>query len=62
MRETLSLTLYDLQQPVILSSQEAVDTWLDTSSEEWSPKLTQLVNPYQDEDVPLEWYVNSGLT
>jgi hypothetical protein len=44
-----------VQQPVILSSQEAVDAWLDTSTAQWSPALTQLVKPYHDDACPLEW-------
>ena len=43
------------RQPVILSTQAALHTWLDTSSQTWSAELTQLVKPYHDAEHPLEW-------
>jgi putative SOS response-associated peptidase YedK len=44
------------RQPVILSSKEDLDTWLDTSKETWTAQLTKLVEPYHDANAPLEWY------
>ncbi|KAK2466600.1 hypothetical protein APHAL10511_000858 [Amanita phalloides] len=45
------------RQPVILSSKEAVDTWLDPSTRTWTPALTELVQPYTDhERHPFECY------
>ncbi len=50
------------RQPVILNSQDALDRWLDTSTQTWDPKLNRLLDPYNDSDAPLEWYVpNSHL-
>jgi putative SOS response-associated peptidase YedK len=46
------------RQPVILSSQAAIDTWLDVSSQTWSDALTKLVEPYHDSTSPLEWCVS----
>lgn len=43
------------RQPVILNSQEALDRWLDTSTQTWDPKLSRLLDPYSDSDSPLEW-------
>jgi len=45
------------RQPVILSTQEALETWLDPSTQSWTPALTKLVQPYSDQDHPLEWCV-----
>lgn len=45
------------RQPVILSSHDALETWLDTSSQTWTGELTNLVQPYHDEKSPLAWYV-----
>jgi len=45
------------RQPVILSSQDALDTWLDTSPQAWTSTLTKLVEPYNNSISPLEWYV-----
>lgn len=45
------------RQPVILSTQEALEAWLDPSTQSWTPALTKLVQPYSDQDHPLEWYV-----
>ncbi|KZT03329.1 DUF159-domain-containing protein [Laetiporus sulphureus 93-53] len=44
------------RQPVILPSLEALNTWLDTSSQKWSDDLTKLVQPYHYPDYPLECY------
>jgi len=44
------------RQPVILSSAEALNTWLDTSSGKWSPELTRLLDPYHDSESPLVCY------
>ncbi|EPQ55834.1 DUF159-domain-containing protein [Gloeophyllum trabeum ATCC 11539] len=44
------------RQPVILSSREALETWLDTSGQTWTPALTKLVKPFSDEAAPLECY------
>ncbi|KAF9451316.1 DUF159-domain-containing protein [Macrolepiota fuliginosa MF-IS2] len=44
------------RQPVILSSNEAVNEWLDTSSKSWNKQLTELVKPYHDTNVLLECY------
>jgi len=43
------------RQPVILTSQDALDRWLDTSTQTWDPKLGRLLDPYNDPDTPLEW-------
>jgi putative SOS response-associated peptidase YedK len=45
------------RQPVILTSQDALDRWLDTSTQTWEPKLSPLLDPYNDSDTPLEWCV-----
>jgi hypothetical protein len=45
------------RQPVILSSRDALDTWLDTSAQAWTSTLTKLVQPYNNSISPLEWYV-----
>jgi len=44
------------RQPVILSTREALDKWLDTSSGLWTSELSKLVEPYHDPSSPLEWY------
>jgi len=44
------------RQPVILHSREALDTWLDTSSQAWTSALTKLVAPYDNLVSPLECY------
>ncbi|KAN0118165.1 DUF159 domain containing protein [Russula decolorans] len=44
------------RQPVILTSQDALDRWLDTSTQTWEPKLSPLLDPYNDSDTPLECY------
>jgi putative SOS response-associated peptidase YedK len=43
------------RQPVILTSQDALDRWLDTSTQTWDSKLGRLLGPYNDSDTPLEW-------
>jgi putative SOS response-associated peptidase YedK len=43
------------RQPVILSTRKALDTWLDTSSQSWTPELTGIVQSYRDGAHPLEW-------
>lgn len=45
------------RQPVILSTKEALDKWLDTSSQTWTDELTKIVEPYHNSSAPLEWYV-----
>jgi len=44
------------RQPVILSSREALDTWLDTSSQAWTSALTKLVEPCDRLASSLECY------
>ncbi|KAJ3483088.1 hypothetical protein NLI96_g6540 [Meripilus lineatus] len=44
------------RQPVILSTTEALTTWLDTSSQTWNSKLSEIVKPYHDSSSPLECY------
>jgi len=41
---------------VILTSQDALDHWLDTSTQTWDPKLSRLLGSYNDSDTPLECY------
>ena len=41
---------------MILTSQDALDRWLDTSTQTWDSKLNRLLGPYNDSDTPLEWY------
>ncbi|KAH9029272.1 hypothetical protein EDB85DRAFT_1867255 [Lactarius pseudohatsudake] len=41
------------RQPVILTTQDALDSWLDTSTQTWDPKLSRLLDP---SDCPLECY------
>lgn len=44
------------RQPVILSTREALNTWLDTSSQTWTATLAKLVQPYDcDSSGPLDW-------
>lgn len=45
------------RQPVFLSNSDALDRWLDTSSQTWTPDLSKMVQPYSDTNVPLEWCV-----
>ncbi|KAH9990829.1 hypothetical protein BJV77DRAFT_1060873 [Russula vinacea] len=44
------------RQPVILTSQDALDRWLDTSTQTWDPKLNSLLGSYDEPDAPLECY------
>ncbi|KAG6915092.1 hypothetical protein DXG01_013471 [Tephrocybe rancida] len=44
------------RQPVILSTRAALDAWLDTSSQSWTPALTKLVEPFSDSAHPLDCY------
>ncbi|KAH9177298.1 DUF159-domain-containing protein [Lactarius sanguifluus] len=44
------------RQPVILTTQDALDRWLDTSTQTWDPKLSRLLGHYADTDSPLECY------
>jgi len=44
------------RQPVILSTHEALETWLDTSGQTWTKELTKLVEPYHDQESPLTCY------
>ncbi|KAK0200908.1 hypothetical protein DFS33DRAFT_1088161 [Desarmillaria ectypa] len=44
------------RQPVILSSMEALDRWLDTSSRQWNDEVASLLGPYNQESSPLECY------
>ncbi|KAJ8694011.1 hypothetical protein PTI98_008944 [Pleurotus ostreatus] len=56
-----SLSWLHDRQPLILSSPEALRTWLDTSSQSWTPELTKLVihptNSSTDREGKLEWCV-----
>ena len=45
------------RQPVFLSNRDALERWLDTSSQTWTSELTQMVQPYCDTSVALTWYV-----
>jgi hypothetical protein len=45
------------RQPVFLSDSDALDRWLDTSSQTWTPELSKMVQPYSNTNVPLEWCV-----
>lgn len=47
------------RQPVILSTREALDRWLDTSSQQWTKDLEELVLPYHDTSSPLQWCVRT---
>ncbi|KAL0573329.1 hypothetical protein V5O48_008627 [Marasmius crinis-equi] len=44
------------RQPVILTSQSALEKWLDTSPQTWTSELSKMVQPYSDSNVPLEWF------
>lgn len=44
------------RQPVILSSYDAITTWLDPSRQSWTPEFTKLVEPYTDSTSPLLCY------
>ncbi|KAI9571872.1 hypothetical protein HD554DRAFT_2070172 [Boletus coccyginus] len=43
------------RQPVILSSAEEIDRWLDTS-QTWSSDLARLLHPWEDTTAPLQCY------
>lgn len=46
------------RQPVILSTEEKLNAWLDTSSQTWDGKnMKSLLEPFSDEANPLEWSV-----
>ena len=45
------------RQPVILSTTESLQAWLDTSSQSWTPELSKLVQPYSG-DAKLTWLVS----
>ena len=40
---------------MILTSQDALESWLDASTQTWDPKLDRLLGSYNDSDAPLEW-------
>jgi len=44
------------RQPVILSTQEDIDSWLDTSSQRWGDDLVQIISRAHTDDSPLESY------
>jgi len=44
------------RQPVFLSNRDALERWLDTSSQTWTSELTQMVQPYCDTSVALTCY------
>ncbi|KIK54590.1 hypothetical protein GYMLUDRAFT_87947 [Collybiopsis luxurians FD-317 M1] len=44
------------RQPVILSTREDLDQWLDTSSQKWSEDLVKIVSRAYTKDSPLECY------
>jgi len=44
------------RQPVILSSHQAITTWLDTSRQSWTSELSKLVEPYNDSTSSLQCY------
>jgi putative SOS response-associated peptidase YedK len=48
------------RQPVILSNEEALRTWLDTEDQQWDgEKMRGIMEPYHDAAAhPLEWYVS----
>lgn len=43
------------RQPVILSTEAEIHTWLDTTSHAWTKELTTIVRPYNNPKVPLKW-------
>lgn len=43
------------RQPVFLSTNDALERWLDTSSQQWSRDLEPLLAPFHDTSRPLEW-------
>ncbi|KAH7882128.1 hypothetical protein F5I97DRAFT_421966 [Phlebopus sp. FC_14] len=44
------------RQPVILSSTEDIQRWLDTSSKTWSSDLARLLHPWEDTKSPIQCY------
>ncbi|KAF9526058.1 hypothetical protein CPB83DRAFT_858598 [Crepidotus variabilis] len=44
------------RQPVFLTTKDALDLWLDTTSQTWTYDLAKLVRPYHDANTPLECY------
>lgn len=44
------------RQPVILFTEDALNKWLDPSTQSWTPELTQLVQPYDDKQYHLDCY------
>ncbi|KAF9238394.1 hypothetical protein BU15DRAFT_47759 [Melanogaster broomeanus] len=44
------------RQPVILSTMEDINRWLDTSSQTWSSDLAHLLHPWDDTKTPLQCY------
>ncbi|KAF8417007.1 hypothetical protein L210DRAFT_3511575 [Boletus edulis BED1] len=44
------------RQPVILSSADEINRWLDTSSRTWSSDLARLLHPWEDTTAPLQCY------
>jgi len=44
------------RQPVFLMTRDAIDKWLDTSSQTWTSDLNKMVQPYHH-SVTLTWYV-----
>ncbi|KAG8215286.1 hypothetical protein J3R82DRAFT_8845 [Butyriboletus roseoflavus] len=44
------------RQPVILSTTDEINHWLDTSSQTWSSDLTRLLHPWEDTTAPLQCY------
>ncbi|KIP09436.1 hypothetical protein PHLGIDRAFT_11961 [Phlebiopsis gigantea 11061_1 CR5-6] len=44
------------RQPVILSTEESLNLWLDTTNHEWDPQIADLLEPYHDQEAPLLCY------
>ncbi|KAF8553610.1 DUF159-domain-containing protein [Imleria badia] len=44
------------RQPVILSTADEINRWLDTSSQTWSSDLARLLHPWEDTTAPLQCY------
>ncbi|KAH0834033.1 hypothetical protein J3R83DRAFT_11270 [Lanmaoa asiatica] len=44
------------RQPVILSTADEINCWLDTSSRKWSSDLARLLHPWEDTTAPLQCY------
>lgn len=45
------------RQPVILSTPDEINRWLDTS-QIWSSDLARLLHPWEDTTAALQWYVS----